>query len=344
MGGVLTSPDWSFSSGNGISCSIEGFLLDHWGRAQPLFLMRPEPMPRPLIAALESGGTKMVAALSRGPGEILCPERIPTTTPVETISRLVAYFTRVSSEFEKPEALVVGTFGPADLDPRSPTYGFITATPKPYWAQTDLLGPLQKALGVPVVFETDVAASLYGEATWGAAQGMKHAAYFTVGTGIGGAVMIDGEILHGIGHPEMGHMRVSRHAKDDFKGSCPFHSDCLEGMASGTSMSERWGLPAENFLADHPAWVIEASYLAQACLNLLMIAPPERIILGGGVMHQEQLFPLVRTELSRLLDGYLAYEQLRGNLEDFIVPPALGDDAGVLGCVALGHRLLSAKR
>jgi len=283
----------------------------------------------------------MVAALSRGPGEILCRERIPTTTPDETITRLVSYFTRATEEFGEPEALVVGTFGPADLDPASLTYGFITATPKPYWSQTDLLGPIQKALDVPAVFETDVAASLFGEATWGAAKGMKHAAYFTVGTGIGGSVMIDGEILHGIGHPEMGHMRVSRHDQDDFKGSCPFHHDCLEGMAAGTSMSQRWGIPAEELPVDHPAWEIEASYLAQACLNLLMIAPPGRIILGGGVMHQEQLFPLVRAELSRLLDGYLAYEQLCGDLEDYLVPPALGDDAGVLGCVALGRRLLA---
>jgi len=285
----------------------------------------------------------MVAALSRGPGEILGRERIPTRTPEETIARLLSCFARASEEFGSPEALVVGTFGPADLDPASPTYGLITATPKPHWSQTDLLGPLQKALGVPAVFETDVAASLYGEVTWGAAQGMKHAAYLTVGTGIGGALLIDGGILHGIGHPEMGHMRVSRHAKDDFKGSCPFHQDCLEGLAAGTSMSQRWGIPAEELPVDHPAWEIEAFYLAQACLNLLMIAPPEVIILGGGVMHQRQLFPLVRAELLRLVDGYLAYEQLRGDLVNFIVPPALGDDAGVLGCVALGQRLLAGR-
>lgn len=285
----------------------------------------------------------MVAALSSGPGEILCRERIPTTTPDETVSRLVSYFTRVTQNFGKPEALVVGTFGPADLDPASPTYGYITATPKPHWSQTDLLGPIQKALDVPAVFETDVAASLYGEATWGAAKGMKHAAYFTVGTGIGGAVMIDGQILHGIGHPEMGHMRVSRHEKDQFKGSCPFHQDCLEGMAAGTAIGKRWGVSAQDLPADHPAWEIEASYLAQACLNLLMIAPPERIILGGGVMHQAQLFPMVRAELARLLDGYLGYGQLRGNLKNYLVPPALGDDAGVLGCVALGQRLLAGE-
>ncbi|YCM43395.1 ROK family protein [Verrucomicrobiaceae bacterium 227] len=301
-------------------------------------------MSRPLIATLESGGTKMVAALSRGPGEIFFRERIPTTTPEETISRLVSYFKRVTAEFEKPEALVIGTFGPADLDPASPAYGFITKTPKPHWSGTDLLGPLQKALGVPAMFETDVAASLFGEATWGAARGLKHAAYFTVGTGIGGALMIDGKMIHGVGHPEMGHMRVSRHEKDDFKGACPFHHDCLEGMAAGTSINQRWELPAEELPVDHPAWEIEASYLAQACLNLLMIAPPERIVLGGGVMHQRQLFPLVRAELTRLLDGYLGYEVLCENLEDFIVAPALGDDSGVLGCVALGQRMLSSRQ
>ena len=285
----------------------------------------------------------MVAALARGPGEILCRERIPTTTPDETISRLVAYFKESVREFGQPEALAVGTFGPADLEPSSPTFGFVTNTPKPHWSNVDLLGPLRKALGIPVVFETDVAASLFGEVTWGAARGMKDAAYFTVGTGIGGAVMIDGGILHGIGHSEMGHMRISRHEEDDFKGVCPFHGDCLEGMASGTSMNERWECSAEELPANHPGWRIEASYLAQACLNLLMIAPPGRIILGGGVMHQEQLLAMIRDELSRLLNGYLPYGQLRDNLEDYLVSPALGDDAGVLGCVALGHRLLSGQ-
>lgn len=285
----------------------------------------------------------MVAALSRGPGEILCRQVIPTTRPDETIERLVSYFSGAVAEFEKPGALVVGTFGPADLDPGSRTYGFIAGTPKPHWSHTDLLGPLQRALGVPAIFETDVAVSLYGESIWGAARGMKDAAYFTVGTGIGGAVLIGGTILHGIGHSEMGHMRVSRHVKDEFKGSCPFHHDCLEGMASGTSMKKRWGILAEDLPVDHPAWEIEASYLAQACLNLLMIAPPGCIILGGGVMHQERLLPLVRAELFRLLDGYLGYEQLRGDLGNYLVPPVLGDDAGVLGCVALGQRLL-AKR
>lgn len=295
----------------------------------------------PLIATLEAGGTKMVAAFATGPGEILTRERIPTTTPAETIGRLVEFFGKGAVRYGQPEALVVGTFGPADLDPESPTYGYITATPKDGWAQTDLLGPLKDALGgVPAVFETDVSAALFGEATWGAAKGLKHAAYFTVGTGIGGGLLINGELIHGAGHPEMGHMRVNRHRDDDYGGKCPFHQDCLEGLASGPALGERWQRPAEELSPQHEAWEIEAFYLAQACANVLMISPPERIILGGGVMHQAHLFPLVRAQLHGLLNGYVAQDELSGDLSSFVVPPALGDDAGLLGCVALGHRYL----
>lgn len=287
------------------------------------------------IAVLESGGTKMVAALASGPSEILVREKIPTTTPEETISRLVEFYTRAAGSHGRAEALAVGTFGPADLDPDSETYGYITSTPKPGWSQTDLLGPLRNALnGIPVVFETDVNAALFGEAKWGAAQGVKNSAYFTVGTGIGGGLMIDGNLVHGTGHPEMGHMRVTRHPEDRFDGSCSFHGDCLEGMACGPAIEKRWGKKAEELPVDHPAWELEAFYLAQACLNVLTIAPPERIILGGGVMHQEQLFPLVREKLKELLNGYLQLP----DLDDLIVAPRLGDNAGLLGCVALGQR------
>lgn len=284
----------------------------------------------------------MVAALASGPDNILVRERIPTTTPNETIARLVSFFTHASSRHGEPQALVIGTFGPADLNSNSPTYGHITTTPKPSWSHTDLLGPIQKALDVPAVFDTDVDAALYGEATWGAAQGLKNAAYFTIGTGIGGAVMINGQLIHGAGHPEMGHMRVKRHPDDQFTGACPFHKDCLEGLASGTSINKRWQISAEDLAPDHAAWTIEADYLAQACLNVLMIAPPQKIILGGGVMHQAHLFPLVRKRLAELLQDYLSYPGLE-NLDDFIVPPALGDNAGLLGCVALGQVLLKSQ-
>jgi fructokinase len=295
----------------------------------------------PLIATLEAGGTKMVAAFTRGPGEIFSRERIPTTSPEETIHRLVEFFEKGAARFGQPEALVVGTFGPADLEPESPTYGYITATPKKGWAQTDLLGPLKNALGgIPAVFETDVNAALFGEATWGAAKGLKHAAYFTVGTGIGGGLLINGGLIHGAGHSEMGHMRVGRHRDDDFGGTCPFHQDCLEGLASGPALGERWQGPAEELPATHKGWEIEAYYLAQACANVLMIAPPERIILGGGVMHQVQLFPRVSEQLRVLLNGYLPQHKLADDLSSFVVPPDLGDDAGLLGCVALGQALL----
>jgi len=296
-------------------------------------------MNGPLIATLESGGTKMVAALASGPNDILVRRRIPTTTPNETISALITFFTQSSSELGQPQALAIGTFGPADLNPDSPNYGNITSTPKPGWANTDLLGPLRNALGIPAIFDTDVDAALLGELTWGAAQGLKSAAYFTIGTGIGGALIVNGQLIHGAGHPEMGHMRVKRHPDDHFEGHCPFHQDCLEGLAAGPAIQHRWQCPAEDLAPDHPAWTIQADYLAQACLNVLMIAPPQKIILGGGVMHQDHLFPLVRKRLAELLNNYLSYHELE-EMEKFIVPPVLGDNAGLLGCVALGQRLL----
>ena len=279
----------------------------------------------------------MVAGLASGPGHIFARERIPTTTPEETIPALIEFFQKAVTDHGPAEALAVGTFGPADIDPESSRWGFITETPKPGWRNTDLLGSLGEALEVPSVFDTDVNAALYGEAEWGAAQGLKHAAYFTVGTGIGGAVMIDGQLIHGMGHTEMGHMRVRRHDDDFFEGGCPFHQDCLEGLASGPAIEQRWGTSPENLPPDHQAWVIEADYLAQACLNVLTIAPPQRVILGGGVMHQEHLLPLVRERLVEHLNGYLEIPA------DFIVSPALGDDAGLLGCVALGRKILSSK-
>lgn len=288
-----------------------------------------------MVAVLEAGGTKMVAALASGPGMILAEEKIPTTTPEETIRELVRFFEREQAVHGKAEALAIGTFGPADLEVGSDTYGFITSTPKPGWLQTDLLGPLRKAIGeVPMVFETDVNAALFGEAIWGAAKGLRHAAYFTVGTGIGGGLMIDGELLHGSGHPEMGHMRVTRHSEDDFGGACVYHGDCLEGLACGPSIEKRCGEKAEELPVDHPVWELEAYYLAQACVNVLTISPVQRIILGGGVMHQEQLLPMVKKQLSSLVNEYLDLP------EELIVAPELGDHAGILGCVALGHQRL----
>ena len=268
-------------------------------------------------------------------------ERIETTGPEETIGRLVEFFASAVEKYGRPEALAVGTFGPADLDEESETYGWIMTTPKPGWSQTDLLGPLRRVLGgIPAVFETDVNAALLGEVTWGAARGCQNAAYLTVGTGIGGGLLVDGKLVHGTGHPEMGHMAVRRHADDDFEGCCPFHGDCLEGLASGTALKARWGEGAAELAPDHEGWQWEADYLAQACLNLLMIAPPERIILGGGVMNQRHLFSLIHARLEKLLGGYLGERGTLENLEEMFRPPELGDDAGLLGCVALGQGVL----
>lgn len=282
----------------------------------------------------------MVAALASGPSDILIRERIETTSPDETIAKLVGFFSKAAVDYGAPAVLAVGTFGPADLDPKSANYGMITSTPKPGWSLTDLLGPLRKAMGgVPAVFETDVNAALLGEVQWGAARGLRDAVYFTIGTGIGGGLMVNGDLVHGAGHPEMGHMRVTRHPDDSFEGVCSYHRDCLEGLASGPALEKRWNLAAEDIPKDHPAWEIEAYYLAQACLNVLAVAPPRRVILGGGVMHQTQLFALVQKKLAELGRGYFDL----GDLEPFVVPPQLGDDAGLLGCVALGQRLLKSQ-
>jgi len=294
----------------------------------------------PLIATLEAGGTKMVASLASGPGQIIVRQEFPTLTPEESIPQLIEFYSQAARSHGSPKALAIGTFGPAELRKEAKHYGYITSTPKEGWSHTDLLSPIQQSLNVPAIFETDVHASLYGEITWGAARDLKHAAYFTVGTGIGGALMIENSLIYGLGHPEMGHMKIRRHPEDHFLGSCPFHGDCLEGLASGSAISQRWGSPAEELPSDHQAWIFQADYLAQACLNLLTIAPPMRIILGGGVMHQAHLFPLIREALNKHLNGYLGYPELSDSLDDFIVPPALGNNSALLGCVALGQELI----
>lgn len=266
---------------------------------------------------------------------------MPTLGPEETVSGLVDFFRKGVAELGPVEALAVGTFGPADLAVGSATYGSILGTPKRGWAGVRLLEPLRLALGgVPVVFETDVNAALLGEVAWGAARALKNVVYLTVGTGIGGALMVDGKLVYGLGHPEMGHLRVKRHERDEYAGHCSFHGDCLEGLASGPALEARWEVAPEDLEVGHIAWEIEADYLAQACLNVLMIAPPERVILGGGVMRKEGLLFLVRERLREYLRGYLAYDELAGDLSDFVVPPSLGGDAGLLGCVEMGQGLL----
>ncbi|MBP2018564.1 fructokinase [Symbiobacterium terraclitae] len=288
-----------------------------------------------LFGGIEAGGTKFVCAVGTGPDDVRAVTRFPTTTPAETIGRVIEFF---RSQPEPMTAIGIGAFGPTDPDPASPTYGTITSTPKPGWQNTPLRKLVADALGVPVAFDTDVNAAALGEYTWGAARGIDTFIYLTVGTGIGGGAMVEGRMLHGLVHPEMGHIRVPHDwAVDPFPGFCPYHGDCLEGLAAGPALERRWGTRAETLPPDHPAWPLEAEYLAQALVSYILILSPKRIVIGGGVMHQPALFPLVRTRVKELLAGYVQSPAILEGIDTYIVPPALGDRAGVLGAIALAQ-------
>lgn len=287
-----------------------------------------------LYGGLEAGGTKFVCAVGTGPDDIIAEERFPTTKPGETIGRAIAFFDRYKADLT---AVGIGSFGPVDLSKRSSTYGFITSTPKPYWGNVDLVGPLQEALNIPIGFDTDVNAAAFGEQKWGAAQGLDNFIYLTIGTGIGGGAMVEGRLLHGLVHPEMGHISLPHDFKQDpYIGRCPYHHDCLEGMASGPAIEERWGKPGHLLPEDHPAWDLEAHYLAHALRTFITILSPQRIILGGGVMEQKQLFPMVRKKVLEYLNGYVQSPAILEEIDRYIVPPGLGGKAGVLGSMALG--------
>jgi fructokinase len=234
----------------------------------------------------------------------------------------------------------IGSFGPVDLRPESSTFGFITSTPKPGWQQYDLAGEVARALGVPVGFDTDVNAAAAGEARWGAGRGIANFIYLTVGTGIGGGAIVNGEVIHGLVHPEMGHVRIPHDlAADPYPGCCPYHGDCLEGLASGPAIKARWGTPAHELPDDHPAWPLEARYLALGLATWVCTLSPERLILGGGVMQHEQLFPMIRRELVALLNGYIRAQAILEDIDDYVVPPQLGKRAGVLGAMVLAEHV-----
>jgi fructokinase len=289
-----------------------------------------------LYGAIEAGGTKFVCAVGTGPDELHAQARFPTTTPQETLGRCLDFFRAQP----KIEALGVGCFGPIELRRSAPGYGFVTTTPKPGWADADVVGPLRRALGVPVGFDTDVNGAVLGEARWGAARGLDSAIYVTIGTGIGGGALIGGGLVHGLVHPEMGHLLVPREQDDlEFAGECPFHgARCWEGVASGKAMARRWGRPAETLPANHPAWDLEARYIASALTTLVLVLSPERLILGGGVMQAEQLLPLVRKHLLTSLGGYVQADAVRSGIERYVVAPQLGQQAGIAGALVLAER------
>jgi fructokinase len=289
--------------------------------------------------AIEAGGTRWVCALVDERGEVLSRRLLATTTPAETIAGAIEFF----REGEPPAAVGVGAFGPLDLRPGSPTFGSITTTPKPGWAYTDVVTPFEHALGVPVVLDTDVNAAALGEWRWGRGAGLRDFVYLTVGTGIGAGAFVDGKLLRGDQHPEVGHMRIPHdQAADPFPGSCPYHGDCLEGLASGVALRERWGRPGER-LEEAGAWELEASYLALGLVNLTYTLAPERIIVGGGVARQPRLLGLTGARLVELLGGYADPPGLADGPEHFLIPPGLGELSGVLGAAELARRALAGE-
>jgi fructokinase len=287
-----------------------------------------------LWGGIEAGGTKFVCAVAGDDGEILDETTFSTTTPDQTIGQAIEFLQQQGDL----AAIGISCFGPVDLMPCSPTYGYITTTPKAGWANADIVGRVRRAFDVPVGFDTDVNGAALGEYRWGAAQGLDTFVYLTIGTGIGGGGMVNGKLIHGLVHPEMGHMRLPHDlSRDPFAGVCPFHSDCLEGLATGPAVEARWGQRGETLSTDHPAWALEAHYIALGIVNLVCILSPQRVILGGGVMQQTQLFPMIRSEVQQLLNGYVKAEAILERVDEYIVPPGLGTRAGVKGAIALAQ-------
>jgi fructokinase len=292
-----------------------------------------------LYGGIEGGGTKFICIVGCGPDEIVDETRLPTTTPKETLQRITEFFGPYIHS-NRLKSIGLGSFGPVDIDPTSPTYGYITTTPKLNWANTDILGMLKRELHIPLAIDMDVAASALGEFRWGANQGFDPSLYLTIGTGIGGSYILDGKPLRGLVSLEMGHVYIPHDPRlDPFAGSCPYHGDCFEGLANGPAIQARFNKPAETLTDNDPFWDLEAGYIACALANYIFTLPPKRIVLGGGVMHRVFLFDKIRTRLSKLLNNYLSHPTLMSCLDEYIVPPALGYRSGVLGGIALAMDL-----
>lgn len=284
------------------------------------------------IGGIEAGGTKMICAIGNENGEIFKKVSIPTQTPELTIPKLIEFF-----EPEGIEALGIACFGPIDLNRASASYGSITSTPKLAWSNYNIVKAFKDALNVPVGFDTDVNGAALGEATWGAAKNCNVSIYITIGTGVGVGVCIDGKPLHGLIHPEAGHILINRHKDDLYKGSCPYHPNCLEGLASGPAIEGRWGKKGNELVEQNYVWEMEAYYIAQAVTDYILTLSPNKVVLWGGVMHQPQLFPLVRKNVLANLNGYLKSDAILKDIDNYIIPPALGDNPGIMGALRLGY-------
>lgn len=291
-----------------------------------------------LFGGIEAGGTKFVCAVGTNPEDFRDKRRFETTTPSETINELIDYF-KEQNKRERVLAIGIGSFGPVDLKKKSSTYGYITSTPKIKWQNANFYGRIKETFDIPVGFDTDVNAAAFGEHQWGVAQDISNFIYITIGTGIGGGGMINGGFLHGLAHPEMGHIFIPQDKKfDPYEGICPFHKNCFEGLASGTAIRDRWGKSGEKLGKEHPAWQLEANYISLAVINYICTLSPERVILGGGVMKQKQMLPLIHKKVKTLLNNYINMPEITHNIEKYIVLPGLGDNAGVLGAIALAKR------
>lgn len=292
-----------------------------------------------LYGGIEAGGTKFVCMIGNGPDDIKAEIQFPTTTPEQTLKNTIDFFKNKQKQLGPLTAIGIGSFGPVDLNPRSATYGYITTPPKPHWANTDFLGSIKKAFNFPIYFDTDVNCATLGEYYWGSAQGINNFVYMTIGTGIGGGAIVNGSILHGLLHTEMGHMRITHDWQEDpYRGGCPYHGDCFEGLTSGPAISERWHVKASDLPKDHPAWNLTSKYIALALYNIICILSPQKIVLGGGVMNQKQLFPMIREWIIILNNHYIQLTGFSFDDHDYIIAPGLGSRSGVLGAIALAKK------
>lgn len=281
------------------------------------------------IGAVEGGGTKFVCSIGTPDGRILDSITIPTTMPEQTLGHVMQYLSQ-----HDIEAVGFGSFGPVEIDPRKPLYGHMLDTPKPHWSGFPMLAYLQTQLTVPIALTTDVNSAALGEVTWGAAAGLDNCLYVTVGTGVGAGAIVGGQILHGFMHPEMGHLLIRRHPDDAYAGICPFHQDCLEGLASGPAIEARYGVKAHRLEQDHPVWDYIAYYIAQAIVNIAFVLAPKKVVLGGGVMKQVHLLTRIRQQAKRLMSGYMHTD------DQWIVTPKLGDYSAIKGALALARAIV----
>ena len=304
--------------------------------------MADEKMTNQIFGGIEGGGTKFVCAVGTGPHSIRAETRFQTTSPEETMALVADFFKQQEKNFGKLSSIGFACFGPLDPNPDSPTYGHILPTPKPGWTNADVVGMLHSAFDIPIAFDTDVNGAALGEWRWGKGQGLHNFIYLTVGTGIGGGAYVEGKLLHGLLHPEMGHVPLPHDKiKDPFEGVCPFHGDCFEGLASGVAIEKRWKRSGNTLAKDHPAWKLETEYIAQALSSYSYTLSPQRIILGGGVGSLGHLLPKIQQQTKELINGYIQSPIILENIESYIVNPGLGNRSGMLGAIALAEQILN---